>query len=137
MTPERLARIEQRHQRLTGTDRAECLRRGCLTCLFAAALHAAWAERDALRGERDALRRKSDYDERQCRALALELEDLGFRSHQMTLRNTGLRAAITTFTGVLITDSWALLSRRAVEALDALVAVATEETPVVKEGRDG
>ena len=49
MTPERLAEIEQQHERNTGIGRDECLRRGCLTCLFATALRAAWAERDEAR----------------------------------------------------------------------------------------
>ena len=39
-----------------------------------------------------------------------------------------LRAAITTFTGVLVTDSGTVLSRRVREAVDALIAVATGET---------
>ena len=44
-----------------------------------------------------------------------------------------VRDAITTFTGVLVTDSGTVLSRRVRKAVDALVAVATGETPVVKE----
>ena len=49
-----------------------------------------------------------------------------------TERDT-MRAAVTAFAGVLATDSGTVLSRRVREAVDALVAVATGETPVVKE----
>ena len=108
MTPERLAEIEQQHERNTGIGRDECLRRGCLTCLLSTALRAAWGERDALRD------------------------------------------AITTFDGVLATDSNTVLSPRVAAALNTLVAVApalrlralrdadaTGETPAAEEGHDG